>query len=85
MANSEILTIREVAAILRCSRMHICNFTNGRVAGVPRLPSMPMGRRKVVRRSTLEEWMRAVEEQRALLSSLPEAAAGRMVKGAYHA
>ena len=85
MANSEILTIREVAAILRCSRMHICNLTNGRVAGVPRLPSIPMGRRKVVRRSTLEEWMRAVEEHRAMLLPLPETAAGRMVKGAYHA
>jgi len=85
MANSEILTIREVAAVLRCSPMHVCNLTKGRVAGVPRLPSLPMGRRKVLRRSTLEEWMRAVEEQRAMLPPLPETAAGRMVKGPYRA
>jgi hypothetical protein len=65
--------------------MHICDLTNGRVAGVPRLPAMSLGRRKVVRRSTLEEWMRAVEEHRAMLPPLPETAAGRMAKGAYHA
>jgi excisionase family DNA binding protein len=85
MAGNEILILREVAAILRCSKSHVSNLTHGRVPGVPRLPSISMGRRKLVRRTTLEEWMRAVEEGRAMLPAWPETAAGRMTKGAYHA
>ena len=83
--DKEILTLPEVATILRCSKTHVCNLINGKLAGVSRLPSIPMGRRKVVRRSTLERWMCAVEEGRDMLPALPETAAGRMVKGEYHA
>lgn len=80
----EILTLLEVAKILRVSKTHVCNLINGKVAGVPRLPAIVMGRRKLVRRSVLEAWIRAVEEGRDKLA-LPETAAGRMTEGAYHA
>ena len=85
MSSSEILTIAEVATSLRCSKTHVCNLINGKVAGVPRLPAIEMGRRKLVRRSTLERWMRAVEGGRDMLPPLPETAAGRMAEGAHHA
>ena len=84
-AHDEILTIPELAAELRCSKTHVCNLINGKLHGVPRLPAIAMGRRKVVRRSTLEHWLRAVEEGRDMLPTLPETAAGRMVKGEYRA
>ncbi len=36
-SKSEILTIREVAEVLRCSKAHVCNVLRGRVQGLPRL------------------------------------------------
>lgn len=59
--NSEILSIHEVAANLRCSKAHVYNAINGKVSGVSQLPAIPMGRRKLVRRSSLESWKAANE------------------------
>lgn len=53
---SEILTVAEVAAELRCSKAHVYNAIAGRVGGVSSLPAISMGRRKLVRRTALEEW-----------------------------
>ena len=78
------LTIVEVALELRCSKAHVSNLINGRVKGVPRLPALPLGRRKLVRKSTFERWMRAVEEGRDILPPSSEMSAGRM-EGAKHA
>jgi excisionase family DNA binding protein len=55
--NPEILTITEVAFMLRCSKAHVCNVINGKVKGVTRLPAISMGRRKLVRREALEVWL----------------------------
>ena len=52
-----VLTIDDVATILRCSKSHVCNVLNGRIPGVPKLTHFAMGRRKLVRREWLEEWM----------------------------
>lgn len=57
IAEKPILTITEVAAILRCSKAHVSNVLNGRVAGVPKLTHFAMGRRKLVRKEWLEHWM----------------------------
>lgn len=57
MIKSEILTIREVAEVLRCSKAHVCNVLRGRVQGLPRLTHFSLGRRKLVRREWLETWM----------------------------
>jgi excisionase family DNA binding protein len=53
----EILTVREVARFLRCSKAHVCNAIHGRVQGVTPLPAISMGRRKLVSRQSLEEWL----------------------------
>jgi len=55
--NPEILTITEVAVMLRCSKAHVCNVINGKVKGVTPLPAISMGRRKLVRRETLQAWL----------------------------
>jgi excisionase family DNA binding protein len=57
----EILTVAEVAAELRCSKAHVHNAIRGRVARVSLLPAICMGRRKLIRRSTLEQWKTANE------------------------
>jgi excisionase family DNA binding protein len=60
-AHDEVLTVAEVAAELRCSKAHLHNAINGKVAGVSPLPAIHMGRRKLIRRSALERWKRANE------------------------
>jgi len=52
----EVITVSEVAAELRCSKAHVYNAINGKVRGVSRLPAITMGRRRLVRRSSLESW-----------------------------
>ena len=52
----EVLTVAEVAQHLRCSKAHVYNLINGSVRGVSQLPAIALGRRKLVRKSTLESW-----------------------------
>jgi hypothetical protein len=59
--NSEVLTMKETAAIMRCSKAHVANLLNGRVSGVLPLPCIRVGRRKLIRRKSLELWQDAVE------------------------
>lgn len=60
---NDILTIGEVAEILRCSRNHVSNVMNGKVPRVPALPHFVMGRRKLVRREWLIEWLQSYRTQ----------------------
>lgn len=53
----EVLNVNEVAALLRCSKAHVCKAIGGKVAGVTRLPAISMGRRKLVRRTSLDAWL----------------------------
>ncbi|MCZ2152503.1 MAG: helix-turn-helix domain-containing protein [Bryobacterales bacterium] len=61
MNKDEVLTMLQVAEDLRCSKSQVSNLINGRVRGVLPLPSIPLGRRRLVRRSSLEGWKRANE------------------------
>jgi hypothetical protein len=75
MDEDQVLTITEVAAELRCSKAHVYNVINGRVSGVSSLPVITMGRRKLVRRGTLDRWKRANERDQfgnAILAESPE-------------
>lgn len=62
VSSAEILSAVEVAKELRCSKAHVYNVMHGRVEGVLPLPSIPMGRRRLVRRAALEAWKVANEE-----------------------
>lgn len=54
---SNILTVKEVANILRCSKAHVHNAIHGKVQGLPKLTHLTMGRRKLVRRDWLDQWL----------------------------
>ena len=55
----DILTTHEVAHELRCSKAHVSKAIAGKLPNVTPLPAIPMGRRKLVRRSALmSEWKR---------------------------
>ena len=56
---TNILTIKEIANILRCSKTHAQNVIEGKVNGLPKLTHLSLGRRKVVRKEWLEQWMEA--------------------------
>jgi hypothetical protein len=53
-----VLTAKEVAADLRCSKAQVYRLMNGCVEGVTVLPHLALGRKKVVPRSILERWKR---------------------------
>jgi|SRR5580692_1525795 hypothetical protein len=52
-----LLTLADVAGLLHCSKAHICNIVSGRVRGCPPIPSVSLGRRKLVRREALQSWI----------------------------
>jgi excisionase family DNA binding protein len=62
-AKRDVLTLSEIARILRCSKTHISNVLNGKVPGVPRIAHVAMGRRKLVRREWLDQWMESSKQQ----------------------
>jgi Helix-turn-helix domain len=56
-----VLTVIEVARELRCSKAHVHNLINGKVSGQRPLPSLWLGRRRLVRRCSLDRWITANE------------------------
>ena len=58
-----ILTINDVATILRCSKTHVSHVLAGKVQGIPRPTHIAMGRRKLVRREWLDQWMETNKQQ----------------------
>jgi predicted DNA-binding transcriptional regulator AlpA len=56
--NDPVLTPKEVAEDLRCSKSQVYRLMTGSVEGLTVLPHLALGRKKVVLRSVLEEWKR---------------------------
>jgi predicted DNA-binding transcriptional regulator AlpA len=67
-----ILTAKEVASELRCSKAQVYRLINGGVDGVRPLPSISLGRRKVIQRASFEVWKRANENNRAIVGNESE-------------
>lgn len=59
--NFDLLTMAEVATLLHCSKAHVGNLVAGRVRSCAPIPAVRLGRRKLVRRETLNEWLRTNE------------------------
>jgi excisionase family DNA binding protein len=53
----EILTLEEVATVLRSSKAHISKLARGKIPGVPALPVVRLGRRVIIKRDALFEWL----------------------------
>jgi Helix-turn-helix domain len=60
-ADHSVLTVSEVARELRCSKAHVHHLLLGKVRGVRPLPSLWLGRRRLVLRASFEEWLRLSE------------------------
>jgi excisionase family DNA binding protein len=53
----DLLTMAEVAELLHCSKAHVCNAIAGRVHGCAPIPAIRLGRRTLVRRESLRQWI----------------------------
>jgi len=69
--STTVYTVSEVASFLRCSKAHVHNLIAGRVRGVNPLPSIHLGRRSLVRKETLIEWLEQNESPIAMIRSSP--------------
>lgn len=56
-----VLTVTEAARELRCSKAHVHHLIAGKVPGVRPLPSLWLGRRRLILRESFDEWIRANE------------------------
>lgn len=54
---SPLLTLDETAALLRYSKAHASKLTRGKIHGVKPLPAIRLGRRVLVRREDLLQWL----------------------------
>ena len=59
--DDDVLTVAEVATELHCSKPHIYRAIRGEIDGVSKLPAICMGRKKLIRCSSLERWKRENE------------------------
>ena len=83
----EILTVAEVAAELKCSKAQIYELVNGEGRGVTALPVIRLGRRRLVRKASLDQWKRMNEngDVSGMMPTSQERDAVERMKGAFHA
>jgi len=55
--HSQVLTLKEAAAYLRVSKAHLANVINGKVAGALPLRHALVGRRILIRREWVDQWL----------------------------
>jgi hypothetical protein len=60
----KLLTRKEAIERLRVTPSHFSKITNGKIVGLPLLPTVRIGRRQLVRDETLDDWILSVEAQR---------------------
>ena len=72
LSEFNLLTLTEVARLLHVSRAHVTNAVAGRVRGCFPIPTISIGRRKLVRRETLVQWIEQNEHANDNLESSPE-------------
>jgi excisionase family DNA binding protein len=68
----DLLTVKEVAAILHVSKAHISNAVKGRVHGCEPLPAVRLGRRTLIRRGSLLSWIAQNEHSGGTIHESPE-------------
>jgi excisionase family DNA binding protein len=56
-----LFTLAEAARFLRCSKAHVSNIVNRKVPDLPPFPVVRIGRRFLVRRDSLLQWLKSVE------------------------
>jgi excisionase family DNA binding protein len=56
-AQTPVMTLKQAADYLQISKAHLSNVINGKVPEVPRLRCFRVGRRVLIKREWVDEWM----------------------------
>ena len=59
----EILDIKGAAVYMGISRSHLSHILDGKVEGAPPIPHVRAGRRRLIRREMIDQWIRRQESQ----------------------
>jgi excisionase family DNA binding protein len=54
---TSVMTLAQAALYLQVSKAHLSNVINGKVPGVKPVRSFRMGRRLLIRREWIDEWL----------------------------
>jgi excisionase family DNA binding protein len=59
---SSVLSLKQAAVYLQVSKAHLSNVINGKVAGVPSLRAFRLGRRVLIKREWIEQWLETTDQ-----------------------
>jgi hypothetical protein len=65
----EIMDIRAAANYLGVSRSHLSHILAGKVPGVPAIPHVRAGRRALIRRTVIDQWILEREQSKVTAST----------------
>jgi len=57
ISQREIMDIKAAATYLGVSRSHLSHILAGKVPGVPAIPHVRAGRRALIRRAVIDQWI----------------------------
>ena len=60
---SSVMNLRQAAAYLQVSRAHLSNVIQGKVFGVPPVRCFRVGRRVLIKREWIDEWLETADHQ----------------------
>ena len=60
---SSVMNLRQAAAYLQVSRAHLSNVINGKVLGVFPIRSFRVGRRVLIKREWIDEWLETADQR----------------------
>jgi excisionase family DNA binding protein len=63
---SPVLTLREAASYLQVSKAHLSNVINGKVPGVLPVRFFRLGRRILIKREWIDDWLESTNRQGAV-------------------
>ena len=58
-----VMTLEQTAAYLQISKAHLSNVINGKVPGVQPLRCFRVGRRVLIKREWIEEWLESTDRK----------------------
>jgi excisionase family DNA binding protein len=60
---SPVLSLKQAADYLQVSKAHLSNVINGKVSGVPRVRSFRVGRRVLIKREWIDDWLETANQE----------------------
>ena len=63
--NTSVMTLKQAASYLQVSKAHLSNVINGKVRGVAPVRSIRLGRRILIKREWIDEWLESSERKAA--------------------